>query len=275
MTPTTLTRGDAELRVFDTAVGYPVVFQHGLGGDEVQVRANFPDGPAFRRITVECRAQGGSSPGTTRPFSIAVFSDDVLAAADTRGVGRFVAGGISMGAAIALRLAVRHPDRVSALILARPAWVDEAAPGNMRPYAEVARLLHDLPPDAARSAFAASGTAARLRREAPDNLVSLDGFFGRPDSALTATLLADIAADGPGVSAEEIAAIGVPTLVIGHGIDLAHPLTYAEALAGRIPHAELAVIPPKATDKAAHTQAFRAAVAAFLDRILPDLESHP
>jgi len=268
-----LARDDAQLRVFDGGSGFPVVFQHGLGGDEAQVRGNFPDEPAVRRLTVECRAQGESSAGSTRPFSIAMFADDVLAATEAHDAQRFVAGGISMGAAIALRLAVRHPDRVAALILARPAWVDTAAPENMRPYAEVAALLARMSPSDAKAAFEASATGRLLAREAPDNLVSLLCFFDRPDPALTARLLADIAADGPGVTGGDLAAIRVPTLVIGHGVDFAHPLAHAEALAARIPGARLAVIPPKATDKAGHVAAFRAAVATFLDQILPSLES--
>ena len=59
-----LARDDAQLRVFDGGSGFPVVFQHGLGGDEAQVRGNFPGEPAVRRLTVECRAQGESSAGT-------------------------------------------------------------------------------------------------------------------------------------------------------------------------------------------------------------------
>ena len=45
------------------------------------VAQNFPDSPSRRRLTVECRAQGGSGAGARRPFSIAMFADDVLAAA--------------------------------------------------------------------------------------------------------------------------------------------------------------------------------------------------
>ncbi|RUU49032.1 alpha/beta hydrolase, partial [Mesorhizobium sp. M7A.T.Ca.TU.009.01.1.1] len=68
--PTILLRDDAALRVFDTGQGrLPVVFQHGLGGDAAQVAQNFPDGPSYRRLTVECRAQGGSGAGSKRPFS--------------------------------------------------------------------------------------------------------------------------------------------------------------------------------------------------------------
>ena len=259
-----LQRDDATLRVFDSGAGMPVVFQHGLGGDAAQVAENFPDGPAYRRLTVECRAQGGSTAGSVRPFSIAMFAADVLAACDAR---HFVVGGISTGAAIALRLAALHPDRVTALILARPAWLFDPAPANMRPFAEIARLLREHPPTAARERFAASPTARMLATEAPDNLSSLLKFFDRPDPAVTADLLADIAADGPGVTAAQAAAITVPTLVIGHAQDHVHPLAYAQQLAEILPNARLATITPKAADKPRHVAEFRRAVDQFLRQL--------
>jgi pimeloyl-ACP methyl ester carboxylesterase len=56
----------------------------------------------------------------------------------------------------------------------------------------------------------------------------------------------------------------VPTLVIGHGRDLVHPLGLAETLAATIPGARLVEITPKATDAARHTDEFRAALRRFL-----------
>jgi pimeloyl-ACP methyl ester carboxylesterase len=275
MTEFHLRRDDADLHVSDGGSGYPVVFQHGLVGDGGQVAVNFPDDPAFRRLTVECRAQGRSTPGSVRPFSIAMFADDVLAACDARGIDRFVVGGISMGAAIALRLAARHPERVSALVLARPAWLFDPAPDNMRPYGEVAARMRTLSREAARDAFARSETAETLGRDAPDNLASLLGFFDRPDLAVTADLLGAIAADGPGVTEAEAAALSVPTLVIGHGVDHAHPLGHAQRLAATIPGARLVEIAPKATDKPRHVAAFRSALEDFLRRLVPIRESRP
>ncbi|BCP53415.1 esterase [Kaistia sp. 32K] len=274
MTETSLLRDDARLSVFDSEAGFPVVFQHGLGGDRAQVAENFPDRPAFRRLTVECRAQGRSSPGSIRPFSLAMFADDVLAACDARGIDRFVVGGISMGAAIALRIAVRHPERVAGLVLARPAWLFDPAPDNMRPYGEVAARMRELPRDAARNAFARSKTAETLRRDAPDNLASLLKFFDRPDLGVTADLLGDIAADGPGVTEAEAAALSMPTLVIGHGVDHAHPLGHAQRLAATIPGARLVEIAPKATDKPRHIAEFRAALDDFLRATIPIREIH-
>lgn len=264
--PTILLRDDAALHVFDTGQGgLPVIFQHGLGGDAVQVAQNFPDGPSRRRLTVECRAQGGSGAGSKRPFSIAMFADDVLAAADAAGLDRFVAGGISMGAAIALHLASRHPDRVLGLVLVRPAWAFDAAPQNMRPYVEVAELIRRLPLAEARETFASSATSARFRTEAPDNLASLLGFFARENATVFAEVMQAIAADGPGVTQAEAAGFATPTLVIGSAIDLVHPLATARELAATIPNTTFTEVTPKATDKDRHFAEIRAAISSFLD----------
>ncbi len=265
-----LLRADAHLHGTDSGDGISVLFQHGLGGSEAQVAENFPDSPVARRLTLECRAQGRSSSGTERPFSIRMFADDVLAACDLRGVEKFVAGGISMGAAIALRLAATRPERVRALILGRPAWLFDAAPDNLRPYAEVADALHTGPPAEAKAAFAAGETARMLARDAPDNLASLLGFFDRPDPAVTADLLGQIAPDGAGVSRAAAASLRLPTLVLGNGQDFAHPLAHAQTLADVIPGAQFVELPPKASRKAAHVAAFREAVAAFLNALPPD-----
>ena len=138
----------------------------------------------------------------------------------------------------------------------------------MRPYVEIARLLREHPPLTARERFAASATARMLATEAPDNLTSLLKFFDRPDPAVTADLLADIAADGPGVTAAQAAAITMPTLVIGHADDHVHPLAYAQRLAGALPDTRLATITPKAADKPRHVAEFRRAVDEFLQQLI-------
>ncbi|MER8828609.1 alpha/beta hydrolase [Mesorhizobium sp. M0938] len=262
--PTTLLRDDAMLRVSDTGDGLAVVFQHGLGGSEAQAAQAFPAGPGIRRLTLECRGHGASELGGRRPFSLEMFADDVVAAADQAGLDRFVAGGISMGAAIALRLACRHPDRVAGLLLVRPAWIFGSAPANMQPNAEVASLILGHGPDKARTIFAQSQTAVRLKRQAPDNLVSLLGFFDRPDSASFAQILADISADGPGVSESDVAGLGVPTLVVGNAVDAVHPLSVAHKLAATIPGATFVEIPAKALDSVRHFAELQAEITAFL-----------
>ncbi len=251
------------LSVARTGHGLPFVFQHGLCGAAGQPAEVFPEDRQCQCLTLECRGHGVSEAGDPAAFSIARFSDDVAGFVAT--LGRpVVLGGISMGAAIALRLAVTRPELVTAMVLARPAWIAEAGPGNLAPNAEVGKLLANHAPDEARRIFEASPTFARLAAEAPDNLASLMGFFAREPIAVTSALLSRISADGPGVSRDEIEGIRVPTLVIGHGRDAVHPLAMAEELAALIPQARFAKITPKADDVSRYRSEFRAALSTFL-----------
>ena len=248
----------------------PVVIQHGLCGDARQTAEALPDALGFHRITLECRGHGASDAGDT--FSIGIFTEDLAALIETL-PAPVVVGGISMGAAIATRLAITRPDLVRGLILVRPAWVAEAAPSNMAPNAEVGDLLAALPAlpalpaRAARAAFAASATAATLALTAPDNLASLMGFFAREPLAVTAALLTRISADGPGISEDDLRALTIPALVCSTAQDAIHPAALAAQLAQLIPNAELIELPRKGRDKPAHLAALHAAMTRFLQEI--------
>jgi pimeloyl-ACP methyl ester carboxylesterase len=244
---------------YDRGKGPPVVFQHGMGGDVNQVNEHFPL-DLFRCLTLECRAHGGSDAGPSERFSIPQFAEDVMAFADERGVSRFAVGGISMGAALALRIAVLAPERVSALILARPAWAWRASPDNMQVFLELAPFLRGND----RSAFEATATAKHFASQAPDNYNSLLAAFSRPEPTLFADLGSHIAQGGPNITEKQVAALNVPTLVLGNDTDLIHPMSLAEELAATIPQARLMKLTSKAADKVKHALEFRAAVASFL-----------
>ena len=244
--------------------GPALVFQHGLCGDARQVAEAMAGLDPQRWTCVECPGHGASDMDPEP--SIASFADHVSALGETLG-GPVVLGGISMGAAIATRLAVKCPDLVRALVLVRPAWVTDAAPPNMAPNAEVGALLARLPADQAHQTFTASVTARHLAATAPDNLASLKGFFTRAPQADTARLLTAISADGPGISPAKLQALTLPVLVCATSEDAIHPAAHAEALARLIPQARLVHLPPKGRDKPAHLAALAAAMRQFLKEI--------
>jgi pimeloyl-ACP methyl ester carboxylesterase len=194
-----------------------------------------------------------------------MFAADVIAAADEKGIDRFIAGGISMGAAIALHLAKTHPERVMGLILVRPAWSFDRAPDNLAPIREIAALLRSHPLAEGQALFAKSATAERLRVEAPDNLASLLGYFERPDAPAFADVLGDIASDGTGVSQEDAANLAIPALVLGNRRDTIHPLAVAQLMAGALPNAHFLEVPAKAADAEAHLAAVRTVILQFLN----------
>lgn len=248
MTPTGwLYRNHLRLALHQSGQGPTFVFQHGLCGDAAQTAEACP--PGFRRLTLECRGHGASDEAQT--YAIATFADDITSLIEN--IGRpIILGGISMGAAIATRIAVRKPHLVKALALIRPAWITDAAPPNLAPCAEVGRLIAAHQPQ-----------AAFTTETSPDNHASLIGFFTRPQPS-TAALLTQIAADGPGITKTDLAALKIPTIVLGNAEDFIHPLPLARHLAHLIPGARFAELPPKGRDKPAHIAALHAALTHFL-----------
>ena len=244
--------------------GMPVLWQHGLGADRKQAAEVFPSMPGIQRITLECRGHGESELGDPERLSIVQFAADAVGLFDHLAIDRLVVGGISLGAAISLRLAATVPNRVKALILARPAWVDHAAPATMKPYLVIADLLRKFGAEEGLRLYDRSEVLAAVQNISPDNAASLRGFFSRKGEESTIELLSRIPLDGPGVSATEIAKIAVPTGVIANGEEYVHPIRYAEQLRNLIPGSSLQIITSKTMDRAFYLSEFRAAIASFL-----------
>ncbi|MCW5721599.1 MAG: alpha/beta fold hydrolase [Devosia sp.] len=246
--------------------GVPVLWQHGLGADRSQPSEVFPYLPGVKRITLECRGHGRSDLGDETLISMDQFADDVIALFDHLGIERAVVGGISLGAAIALRLAAIHADRVSGLILARPAWVDAPSLNTQAGYIEVGELIRDHGAVEGARRFETSANLAAVEAASRDNAKSLRWFFERARPETTIALLSRLPKQWPGIERDAIGALQVPTLVIANGEDYVHPLAYAQDLAELIPGAQLAVVTSKTVDRTLYVTEFKAAIADFLQK---------
>jgi len=109
--------------------GLPVVFVHALGGSAEQWRAQLEHlRPDRRALAIELRGHGGSEPAAGGDYGIAAFADDVEAVADDLGLESFVLAGHSLGAAVTVEVAARHPGRVAGLLLVDPSGDQTRAP---------------------------------------------------------------------------------------------------------------------------------------------------
>jgi pimeloyl-ACP methyl ester carboxylesterase len=205
--------------------------------------------------------------GDTSRLSIATFAADAIALLNHLAIRQAIVGGISLGAALSMRLAALHADRVAGLILARPAWVVGPS-ATMAPYLEIAPLLKKFGAHEGALRFEASACLAEVAAVSPDNAASLKSFFFRPNPASTISLLSTIPADSPDINTEVIAAIQMPALIIGTDRDYVHPLAYAERLQQMLPHATLRVITAKSTSIDQYKQDFRDALSRFLTEML-------
>ncbi|MHC5348802.1 alpha/beta fold hydrolase [Metapseudomonas furukawaii] len=117
------------LHYLDTGAGEPVVFIHGSGpgaSGQSNFKQNYPvfADAGYRAIVPDLPGYGASDkPETT--YSLDFFVDALRGVLDALDIGRCVLVGNSLGGAIALKLALDAPQRVSRLVLMAPGGLME------------------------------------------------------------------------------------------------------------------------------------------------------
>ncbi|MER6735255.1 alpha/beta fold hydrolase [Streptomyces puniciscabiei] len=217
-----------------------LLLAHGAGGS---VDRNY--GPVMDRLTARYTVIGadypgaGGTPRATGPLELDGLADRLTAAADAESVERFAVSGYSLGGAVAIRLAARHPDRVTGLVLTAPF---ARADAQVRLTARVWRTLvaSGDPGTLGRFLLAHALSPAALEAMAPQELeaavkeTAADVPEGTPEHVELVERL-DVTAD--------LARIGVPTLVVSPVDDRLVPPRLHRAVAAGVPGARLAEIP--------------------------------
>ena len=120
MTTTTTTEyvtiDGLKLSVKIAGTGRPFLFLHGLCGDALQPLELFPDDAGWQCHALESRGHGGSDIGDMKELSIRRLTEDATAYLESLDCGPAVIGGVSMGAAIALRLTADRPELAAGLV---------------------------------------------------------------------------------------------------------------------------------------------------------------
>ncbi len=249
----------------DVGSGIPFIFQHGLGGDVNQPFSVCQPSPGFRMLAFDCRAHGETRPlGDVEKINLTSFADDLLAFMDNLALSKAVVGGISMGAAVALNFTLRYPQRISGLVLSRPAWLDGPSPHNVAVYGLIARLIREHGAVEGLALFRQTAEFRRVQAESPDAANSLVGQFENPRAEETVVKLERIPADAPVRDITLLRAISVPTLILASRQDPIHPFEYGEILARAIPGAVFRELTPKSISKEQHTRDLQSSLSEFL-----------
>ncbi|MFD9409459.1 alpha/beta fold hydrolase [Streptomyces sp. NPDC059989] len=220
--------------------GPGLLLAHGGGGS---IESNFGailDELAARHSVVGVDYPGtGGTPKSDEPLELDELADQLVAAADAEGLEKFAVLGYSVGGNVAIRVATRYPERVTALVLtatfARAGnrlklvadlWSGLAARGESEllarllvPLAFNPAVLEGLTPEQVEDVVRA--TAGSIPAGAGDHVDLLQG--------------ADLRA--------ELARIDVPALVIATTEDRLVPLALQRELADALPGARLAELP--------------------------------
>jgi pimeloyl-ACP methyl ester carboxylesterase len=228
-------------------------------------------GPALaergnRVVCVDLLGHGSSDqPDDLRLYSMPLFARQVAAVLNHLELETAVVGGTSLGANVALELAVRDPGRVEGLFMEMPV-LDNALAAVAAFFSPILLGLR-----AGRPAFEISSRLARLLPRANYLLdIGLDVARRRPGpsvAVLEGLLLGETAPHR-----EERRQIAQPALIVGHSLDPVHPFSDSGMLAEELANSRLVeastllewrLRPKRLTDE----------LARFLDDVWDDAES--
>jgi pimeloyl-ACP methyl ester carboxylesterase len=183
----------------------------------------------------------GESDKPAGPYSTDGYADQVAAFLDAIGVERAHVAGVSLGAAIGMHLAARHPERVRSLSL-HSAW--DVSDRYLTTVVEMWRMLASSLPtvaDAVIQGIFPLCFTPEMYVERPEFVDSLADFVrGRPTQPLDAFLAQSDAALTHDVSAM-LGNIDTPTLITVGSRDLVCSPRFAERINSRIGGSELVV----------------------------------
>lgn len=251
-----LSAGGVGLHLYDSGpVGHepPFVLLHGLGDEADSWRKAFPLLMSHRRVIAPDLPGFGHSDRPHRAYTLDFFAETVAALLTALKIPKAVLVGSSMGAAVALRVAVRNPSLLERLVLvdgpplrgkigaAQLRFLtpgvgeriytslrasQDAAYATLEPYYS---SLEALPPE--DRAFLRERVWARVWSDeqmraffSAFRWLAWEGVLGRPN-------------------ASELAKLSVPTRIVWGEQDYVAPLESGKLLQSWIPKAELHIIP--------------------------------
>jgi 2-succinyl-6-hydroxy-2,4-cyclohexadiene-1-carboxylate synthase len=269
----TVDAGDGlQLHVTLSGEGPPLVLLHGFTGSAetwAPLRAQLE--PSHRVIAPDLPGHGRSSaPEAPARYAVERVADDLMRVLDAVGVERVALLGYSMGGRVALRVACRHPGRLTALVL------ESTSPGIANPADRAKRARDD---EALADAIERDGVRAfvdrweRLPLWDSQRSLSADArasLRAQREANVPHGLANSLRGAGAGATLpmlEQLGEIGIPTLLIAGALDTAY-VGHGRQMEQLLPHARLVVVPD--SGHAVHLERpelFAAEVSAFLEEM--------
>jgi pimeloyl-ACP methyl ester carboxylesterase len=192
-------------------------------------------GEGLHVVTLDLLGQGRSDrPADPHAYALDAWAAQVVALLDHLAIPQAVIGGTSLGANVALEVAVGAPSRVRGLLVEAPV-LDHALDATLLTWGSLSLAARGMP--------LALSAVRRLTRPVPRGVVpfwagvALDALDQRP--AAVAALAHGLLLGRLAPSARLRRTIDRPTLVVGHPADPWHPLADARLLAEEVADATL------------------------------------
>lgn len=249
--------------------GIPFILLHGMGGDTKQCGRVFHPPKGIQMIYMDQRGNGYTEMGPAEELRFESMAGDVEALADHLKLDRFLLGGISMGAAVAVRYAIEHRDRVTGLVLIRPAWTHVPMEVEVRElYHRVAYLIEtSVSPEEAADALLKWEKYRILRAEEPAAARSLLKHFSEDGIEKNYEKFRILPEQSPFHNPGQLKQITCETLVLASKKDVIHKFQYGLYYRDYIENAQLAEIVPKSKSVRMYNRSVQEEIERFLQKI--------
>jgi len=215
-----------------------VVLLHGLTATRryVVMGSRALERSGHRVVAYDARAHGRSDGG--EDYGYERLAADLLAVLDDRGIDKAVLAGASMGAHTLTAFALKHPERVAALVIMTPAYSPERDPGLER-WDKLANGLRTGGVEGFVEAYGTPNVPEKWHETINRVLHQRLSAHEHPDALADA--ISAVPRSRPFEAWSDLAAIEAPTVVVASRdeVDPEHPFAVGERYAEAIPNARL------------------------------------
>nr|ART41051.1 L673 [uncultured bacterium] len=247
------TAGGHRTRVLEAGEGAPLVFLHGTGGHaEAYMRNIAEHAKHFHVYSIDMLGHGLTDKPADADYTMALWSDHVVAFLDAIGAERASLSGESLGAMVSAWTAIRHPQRVASLVMN----TGILAPPNDKGRAELLDVLERSKKAAGQ--LTRDTVKARMQwlmfepeKTLTDEIIDIRfKIYSQPGMAqvmgkIAATVLGGVTDEAfcrRWMNSEVMRDIQCPALVLWTRHNPGQPVELAREAMKHIPHAELVVL---------------------------------
>lgn len=248
------------INTLDFGQGRPMIFQHGLAAKAQQI-FGLLDGIGNRVISIDCPGHGKSILPDDVDVSFEYYTDVIIKQLNRLGIDQAIFGGLSMGSGIALQAALRYPDRVQALILHRPAWLEQGFPDNLMELKDATNYMRM---ENGKDEFAKTEAFVKLKTELPAAADSVMGIFSEEQQSCLPKVIEQMVADSPISSLNQLAKLSMPCLILANDDDPLHPYELAKVIHKRISGSVLRKITSRYLEPVKHRDEVRHHILEFI-----------
>ncbi len=250
-----------------TGTGFPFIFQHGLGSNLDQPQNLLDQVKGIQLISADCPGHGQSSLPATQSPSFDYYANEIIQLKNELKIKKAILGGISMGSGIALHIALRYPEIVSALVLVRPAWLDAPNPENLLILKEAAASIGM---SEGSATFKQTKVYQAIATQLPLAARSIMGVFATSQRTEIPRVLERMVNSSPFDKLEDLRQLNIPCLIIANENDPLHPFEMAKTIHHHLPNSQLKKVVSRYINNGQHKRVVNLLVQEFLDTLITE-----